>query len=105
MQAAIDHSTDNKAKRAACNNPIGGRNPAIGEIGARGIVGDRAAVQENPWLAIRINGPTADHPRIIEIETLLARPVDLAVGLADQHRLTVVDRDLVRTNLNFEWHR
>jgi hypothetical protein len=104
VQPAVDHSTDNEAERAIRNNAVGGRNAAIGEIGPRGIVGDRAAVQENPRLAIGVNSPTADHPRIIEIETLLARPIDLTVRIADQQRLTVVDRCLVRTDLNLEWH-
>ena len=67
-------------------------------------MGDRATVQESPGLAIRVNGPTADDPRVIEIKTPLARPVDLTVRLADQQRLTVVDRDLLRTDLNLEWH-
>src|SRR5262249_10957125 len=104
VHAAVDHPADDKAKRAAWNNAVGGRNAGIGEIGARRIVGDRATVQKNPGLAIRVDGPTADDARIIEIETLLARPVDLTVRLADQHGLTVVDRDLVRTDLNLEWH-
>jgi hypothetical protein len=104
VHAAVNHSADNETERAARNNAVRGRNAAIGEVGARGVVGDRATVQENPGLAICVNGPTADDPRIIEIETLLARPVDLTVRLADQHGLTVVDRDLVRADLNLEWH-
>ena len=103
MHTAVDHTTDDKAKCAVGNYAVGCRYIAIGQIKLLGIVGDRATVQENPRLAIRVDGPTADHPRIIEIETPLARPVDLTVRLADQQRLTVVDRDLLRTDLNLEW--
>jgi hypothetical protein len=48
--------------------------------------------------------PAADHAGVEEIEALLARLVDLPVGFADQHRLSLVDRDLMGTNLDLEGH-
>ncbi len=40
----------------------------------------------------------------MEIETAITGPVDLRIKLGDQHRLAVVNGDLWRTDLDFEWH-
>ena len=77
---------------------------AVGEIDRRGVVGDGAAVQKVPWLAIGVNRPTAEHAGIEEEEAAFARPADLGVEIGDQHGLAMVDGDLRRTNLNFERH-
>src|SRR5262245_6839374 len=66
-------------------------------------MGDGTAVKEAPGFAVGIDGPTANHARIKEIKPLLARPIDLPVRFSDQHCLPLVDRDLVRTDLNLEW--
>src|SRR5262249_39360557 len=63
-----------------------------------------AAVQQLPGFAVGIYGPTADNACIEEIETLLARPVDLPAVLGDQHRLALMYGDLRWANLDFEWH-
>src|SRR5262245_44185371 len=67
-------------------------------------MGDGTAVKEAPGFAVGIDGPTANHARIKEIKPLLARPIDLPVRFSDQHCLPLVDRDLVWTDLNLEWH-
>src|SRR5262249_58592518 len=77
---------------------------SICEMNSCCIVSDGTPVQEIPGFAVSVNGPTADDPRIKEIKPLLARPVDLPVRFSDQHCLALVDRDLVRTDLNLEWH-
>jgi hypothetical protein len=46
----------------------------------------------------------ADHAGVVEVETLLARPVDLTVGLAEEHGVPLMDRELRRAYLNFERH-
>src|SRR5262245_27735871 len=68
-------------------------------------MGDRTSVEKIPRFAIGVDGPAADDPRVKEIEALVARPVDLPVWLADQHGLALMDGDLMRTDLNLEWHR
>src|SRR5262249_57227964 len=77
---------------------------SICEMNSCCIVSDGTPVQEIPGFAVSVNGPTADDPRIKEIKPLLARPVDLPVRFSDQHCLALVDRDLVRTDLDLEWH-
>ncbi len=42
--------------------------------------------------------------RVKEVKTFVARPLDMAVRLADEHCLALVDRDLLRTDMNLEWH-
>src|SRR6266404_2492998 len=48
--------------------------------------------------------PAADNPRIEEIKALFARPIDLPVLLADQHRLALVDGDLRWADLDLDRH-
>src|SRR6185437_8397605 len=79
--------------------------PGVRQVNPRCIMGDGAAIEEVPGLTIGVDGPAADDPCVEEIESLFSRPVDLCVGLGDQHRLSLVDRDLMRTDLNLEWHR
>ena len=105
VHAALDHSTDDEAKRTGRDDAVDGLNAAIGEIDARRKVGDGPPVQESPRLTVGKHGPTADEPRVIEIQAPFARPINLTVGLADQDCLTVMDRDLVRTDLNPKWHQ
>src|SRR5215475_5096254 len=65
---------------------------------------DGTPIEEGPRFAVSVDGPTADDPCVKEVESLLARPVDLPVRFRDQHCLALVDRDLVRTDLNLERH-
>jgi hypothetical protein len=46
----------------------------------------------------------ADDPRVAKVQTLLARPIDLPIWLADQHRLSLVDGNLWRADVNLERH-
>src|SRR5262245_16816690 len=68
-------------------------------------MGDRTPIEQIPGLAIGVDGPTADDARVEEVEALLARPVDLPIWLAHQHRLSLMDGDLVRTDLDLERHK
>src|SRR5262245_54768216 len=68
-------------------------------------MGDRTPIKQSPGLAIGVDGPTADDACVEEVEALLARPVDLPIWLAHQHRLPLMDGDLVRTDLNLERHK
>ena len=104
VQAAADRPADGEAERARRDRAVFGEQRAIGEKDAGGIVADGAAIQQFPGFAVGIDGPAADDAGIEEIETLFARPVDLPVLLADQHRLTLVDGDLRWADLDLERH-
>lgn len=67
-------------------------------------MGDGAPIKQVPGFTIGEDAPTADDACVEKIKPLLARPVDLPVRFADQHCLAMVDGDLARTDLNFEWH-
>src|SRR5499433_2113434 len=70
----------------------------------RGGIVDGTAVQQLPVFAVGIDRPVADNPRVEKVKALLARPVDLPVRLADEHRLTLMDGDLGWANVNLECH-
>jgi hypothetical protein len=105
VHASVDHSADHQAERALRDNSPRRGNFRIGQISPRGVGGDRSAVQQVPMFAVRIDPPTADNAGIQEIEAPFAWPVDLAVRFGDQHCLPVMDRYLMRADLNLEWHR
>ena len=104
VQAAADRSADREAEGARGNRAVFGEDGLVGEEDACRVIVDRAAVQQLPRFAVGVNRPTADNPRVEEVQTLVARPIDLPVRLADEHRLTLVDGNLRWTNLNLERH-
>jgi hypothetical protein len=99
VESARDRAADRKADCSLRNRSVFARQCPVGEKDAAGVVADRAAIEQLPRLAIRINGPTTEDARITEIEAFFTRPFDLAVGLADQYRLALVDRDLLWADL------
>jgi hypothetical protein len=105
VQSPADQPADNETKCAGRNDAVRGRYRSIRKINSRGVGRYRASIEEIPRLAVRVNGPTVDDSRVEEIESLLAGRVDLSIGFTYQYRLAVVDRNLVRTNLNLEGHR
>src|SRR6266446_8124560 len=104
VQAASDGSADRQPDRARRDYPVFGENGLVGEENACGMIVEGTAIQQLPRFAVCVDRPVADNPRVEKIEALLARPADLPVRLADEHRLTLVDRDLGRTNVNLECH-
>src|SRR5438046_8202802 len=104
MHAADDGPTDRQAHGARRDGAVFGENGFIGEEDARGMIVDGAAVQQLPRFAIGVNRPVADNPGIEKVKALLARPIDPSVWFADEHRLTLVDGDLARANVNLECH-
>src|SRR6266478_1712562 len=104
MHAAEDRSTDREAEGARRDRTVFGENGFIGEEDARGMIVDGTAVQQLPRFAVGIDRPVADNPRVEKVKALLARPVDLPVRLADEHRLTLMDGDLRWANVNLEYH-
>jgi hypothetical protein len=76
----------------------------ISQEDAACVVADGAAIQQLPRFAVGIDPPTAYDACVEEVETLFARPVDLPVLLADQHRLALMDGDLRWTDLDLERH-
>src|SRR5262249_31374794 len=75
-----------------------------GQEDAGGTTAACTAVQQVPGLALGIDRPVADNPGVEKVKALLARPVDLPVRLADEHRLTLMDGDLRWANVNLECH-
>src|SRR5262249_10597167 len=104
VHAAADRPAEGEAQTAWRDRAVLGQESAIGQKNAGCVIADGAAVQQFPRLAIGINGPAADDPRIEEIEALFARPIDLTVLFGDQHRLALVDRDLRRADLDLDRH-
>src|SRR6185312_15809631 len=66
--------------------------------------GDGASVQEVPGFTICINRPSANDPGVTEIHSVIAWPLHLPVGICNQYRLSLMDRDLRRPNLNLGCH-
>src|SRR5262249_7466781 len=104
MQAAGDGSADRQPDGARRDRAVFSWNGLVGQEDACGMVVDGTAVQQFPRFTIGVNRPIADNPRVKKVHPFLARPGDLPVRLADEHRLTLVDRDLGRTDLNFKRH-
>ena len=104
VQPAIYVATDHQTQRARRDRPILAHEGAVGLEDARRMVGDGAAVQQIPRRAVGIDCPGTDHPGVTEIQPTFAGPVHLPVRLGHQHRLSLMDGDLGRTNLNLERH-
>ena len=104
VQPAIDMAADHQAQRARRDRPVLAHEGAVGLEDARRMVGDGAAIQQVPRLAVGIDRPGADHPGVAEIQPAFAGPVHLPVGFGHQHRLSLVDGDLRRADLNLERH-
>ena len=104
VQAAADRSADGEAEGARENRAVFGRDGLVGEEDTCRVIADRASVEQLPRLAVGVNRPTADNPRVEEVQALVARPSDPPVRLADEHGLPLVDGNLRWTNLNLERH-
>ena len=104
VQPAIDVAADHQAQRARRDRPVLAHEGAVGLEDARRVIGDGAAVQQVPRLAVGIDRPGADHPGVAEIQPAFAGPVHLPVGLGHQHRLPLMDGDLRGADLNLERH-
>src|ERR1700730_6050189 len=104
MHTASYRAADREAQHARRDRAVLGEQRAIGEKDARCVIADGAAVQQFPRFAVGIDRPAADKARIEEIQALFARPIDLPVLLADQHRLALMDGDLRWADLNLDRH-
>src|SRR5262245_2395960 len=104
VHAADDRSADREADGAWRDRTVFGENGFIGEEDACCVIVDRTAVQQLPRFAVGVNRPVAHYPRVEKVKALLARPVDLPVMLADEHRLALVDGNLGGADLNLECH-
>ena len=71
---------------------------------AFGKRGGCATIEQIPWLPIRVHGPTADYPGVVKVQTLMARPLNLPVRLAEQHGVTLMNRKLCWTNSDLNRH-
>jgi hypothetical protein len=79
VYAAADPSTDGEAERARGYGVALRRKGAIGKEYPCGIIGDGAAVKQQPGYTIGVNGPVADNACIAEEQAFVARPFDLPV--------------------------
>ena len=70
-----------------------------------GEVSDRPGVQELPVIAVCVDLPGTDDPRIPDKEPALCRPSDLSVEIGDQQTMTLIDGQQRRADSNFERHR
>ena len=104
MHAAIDPPADGESERTRGDGAAFGCNGSVRQGDPRRVVGDGAAVEQLPRLAVRVDGPAADHARIEKVQTFVTGPVNLAIQVGDQDRLTVMNGNLRRTNLDFECH-
>src|SRR5258708_641642 len=104
VHAATDPAADAQSKCPGRNRThLGFKDEVRKNDGCR-VVGDGAAAEQFPGLTVCVDGPAADRACIEEIQTLLGWPVDLAVQLAYQDCLTLMNGDLWRTDLDFERH-
>src|SRR5690554_555809 len=104
MHSAFDRPAYDEPERVRWNGAVLSRDCAIGEVDFRGVIGRGATGQEVPWLAVGIDPPAAEDTCVVEIEAAITGPIDLSIKPGDQHRLAVVNGDLWRTDLDFEWH-
>lgn len=70
----------------------------------RGVVGNRAGIQEGPRLAVDVKLIAAELARISRIESLVGSRDDGAVELRDQEGLPVIDGEDGRPNDHFQGH-
>src|SRR5262249_42952678 len=76
----------------------------VGEEDPRCVVVNGTAVQQLPGLAVSVDRPVADDPRVKEVQTLLTRPRDCPVRVGDEHCLALMNGNLGRPNLNLKCH-
>ena len=104
MHAVLDQPAQHQAQRALRYRTGSRGQRLVGQVYAGHVIIHRPAVQQVPFLAVRVQGPAADQARIVEIQPALARIGDRAVGLGDKHGAALVDRYLLRAYLDFERH-
>ena len=104
VHAAADVAAEREAEDARLDRSALGEEGAVGLEDTRTVIGDRTAIKQIPGLAVGEQAPAADHAGVEEVEALVARPCDLAVRLAHQHRLALVDGNLRRSDLDLERH-
>src|SRR6185312_6085035 len=104
VDATVDVTAEHQAERVLPDRALLADEVAVCKEDTRGEGGGRAAVEQVPRLAVGIHGPAADHAGVVEVETLLARPVDLTVEFAEEHGVPLMDRELRRPYLDFERH-
>ncbi len=104
VQAAAYRSADRETEGARENRAIFRGDGLVGEEDTCRVIANRASVEQLPRFAVGVNRPATHNPRVKEVQTLVARPVDPPVRLADEHRLALVDGNLRWTNLNLERH-
>ena len=104
MHSSFNVAAYQQTQRARRDRPILAHEGMVRLIDARRMGGDGAAVQQVPRFAVCINRPSADDPGVTEIHSVFAWPFHLPVGIGDQYRLSLMDRDLRRPDLNFGCH-
>ena len=99
METAANRAADCKPDGARRDDALLRRDSSIGEVNAQSVMRNIGGVEQLPWFAVSINLPAADQPRIEEIETRIAWPVNLAVMSSDNDAVTLIDHELRWTDL------
>ena len=105
VHAAANLATYREPQRVCRDRAALGGDFAVGQKNARRKRVGGAAVEQIPRFAVGIDRPTADDTCIEAIQAFLARPVDLAVELADENDVPLVNRELWGPHLDFERHQ
>jgi hypothetical protein len=67
VHSAADGAAQHEIQAARRHRPVLGQEAAVGQKDARGVIGDGAAVQQLPWLAVCVNCPCADQAGVKKI--------------------------------------
>ena len=90
--ALADLATELEQERLRRDVAVLGDDDAVGQKDLRGVVGDRARIEQLPAFAIGVDRPGAEHSRVVHEQAALARPLDLPVQLGHEHASGLADR-------------
>src|SRR6185312_16477602 len=96
----IDHQTN----RMRSDRPLLCYQAAIGEANSRSRGRRRFATEQVPWPRSWRGWSKADEAGIEKVEALGARTFDLAIRFAHEHRVSLMDREVRRTDFDFQRH-
>ncbi len=104
VNPSADGPADQQSKGSGRDLADLGVERPVSEENAIGVVGDVAAVQEIPRLAVGEDLPRRDYPGVRMVEALVRRPPNLTVRLGDEHAVALVDRKPRRSDCDLERH-
>src|SRR6476659_7809191 len=93
MERLSDRAAQYESQGSGFDRSMLRQYPWIHEIGPRRVIGDRAGIEKDPWLAVDIQLIAAEVPSVPRIEALVGGIRDGAVELRDQESTPMINSD------------